>query len=182
MCSSDLLLFAAWASRCAAPSEFQKHSKATPLTTTVSPSATVPQVEAICVVAPHLFVEPGGVRSIALANQLFDQDPEFRARLGKHHRDVEAMFKHWANVWLSDAFTSWNIEAELADIACPILAIQGCDDQYGSLAHIRRIPELVGAGSKPELLEIPACKHSPHLEHRATVLGACSRFMTQRVR
>lgn len=132
---------------------------------------------ALCVLAPHLFVEDEGLVSIAQARQLFNENPGFRERLGKHHRDAEQTFKHWSHVWLSEDFKAWNIEHELADISCPILAIQGCDDQYGSLAHIRRIPELVRDASRVELVEIADCRHSPHLEKQAEVLSACLGFI-----
>jgi pimeloyl-ACP methyl ester carboxylesterase len=132
---------------------------------------------ALCVLAPHLFVEDLCIRAIAVARKLFNADPSFRERLGKHHRDVMHTFDNWANVWLSAHFKTWNIETEVAQIACPILAIQGVDDQYGSLAQIHRISELANKASPVELLEIAQCKHSPHLEQRASVLGVCTRFL-----
>jgi pimeloyl-ACP methyl ester carboxylesterase len=166
---SIALLFAAWAER-----------QATSQTQSVTPSSSsIARPLGLCVLAPHLFVEDDGVSSIAIARKLFDADPSFRERLGRHHRDVVHTFNNWANVWLSQNFKSWNIEAEVAQISCPILAIQGCDDQYGSLAQIRRISELASASRAVELLEIPHCKHSPHLEHRTSVIDACTRFLRQ---
>jgi pimeloyl-ACP methyl ester carboxylesterase len=154
---SIALLYAAWAER-----------QATSQTQSVTPSSSsIARPLGLCVLAPHLFVEDDGVSSIAIARKLFDADPSFRER---------------ANVWLSQDFKSWNIEAEVAQIRCPILAIQGCDDQYGSLAQIRRVSELASTSRAVELLEIPHCKHSPHLEHRTSVIDACTRFLGQYVK
>jgi pimeloyl-ACP methyl ester carboxylesterase len=187
--ASIALLYGAWAERNAlrAGSERRGSESAaspvpgSPLRESPLPAAlTYPSTPlALCVLAPHLFVEEAGVRSIAQARTLFDEDSSFRERLGKHHRNVEQTFDNWANVWLSEDFKTWNIEAALADINCPILAIQGCDDQYGSLAQIRRIPELVNDPRQVELVKIPNCKHSPHLEKQAEVLSACERFIGQ---
>jgi pimeloyl-ACP methyl ester carboxylesterase len=168
---SIALLYAAWSAQSAQARAQTSVGKA------VIPAAPL----ALCVMAPHLFVEDFGLKSIAIARKLFDADPSFRERLGKHHRDVVHTFNNWADVWLSDAFKTWNIEDKLIDISCPILAIQGTDDQYGSLAQIRRIAKLIREGVAVDLLEIPQCKHSPHLEHGAAVLEACKRFLSERV-
>ena len=132
---------------------------------------------ACCVMAPHLFVEADGVASIAEARKLFDRDASFRGKLGRHHDDVCHTFGNWADVWLSEDFKSWNISAETAQIRCPVLAIQGVEDQYGSLEQIRRIRTLIPPSTRVDLLEIGNCKHSPHLEKPAEVLDACKRFI-----
>jgi pimeloyl-ACP methyl ester carboxylesterase len=187
--ASIALLYGAWAEGSAlraGPERAGSESAASPVlgshlreSTLPAALAYPPTPLALCVLAPHLFVEVAGVRSIAQARKLFDEDSSFRERLGKHHRNVEQTFDNWANVWLSEEFKTWNIEAALADITCPIMAIQGCDDQYGSLDQIRRIPELVRDPRQVELVEIPSCKHSPHLEKQAEVLSACERFIGQ---
>ncbi len=184
--ASIALLYSAWAQRRALqalPNPRTASARGAPLPDTLAGIGFYPPAPlALCVLAPHLFVEEAGVASIAQAHKLFNENPSFRERLGKHHRDVEQTFNNWANVWLSEAFKTWNIEAELSDVLCPILAIQGCDDQYGSLAHIRRIPELVNDARQVELLEVLNCKHTPHLENQADVLIACARFLGRHVK
>ncbi len=184
--ASIALLYSAWAQRHASrarPERDASPPRDAPLPDTLPDTFThSPTPLALCVFAPHLFVEEGGVASIALARKLFNENQSFRERLGKYHRNVDQTFNNWANVWLSEAFKTWNIEAELSDVVCPILAIQGCADQYGSLAHIRRIPALVNDARQVDLLEIPNCKHSPHLENQAEVLSACARFLAQHVK
>jgi pimeloyl-ACP methyl ester carboxylesterase len=179
---SIALLYGAWAEKFAEDrTRDTKQHAFNPVPTTKAITAPAKPL-ALCVMAPHLFVEDDGVSSIAIARKLFDADPSFRERLGKHHRDVAHTFNNWADVWLSQEFKTWNIEAEVSQIRCPIFAIQGCDDQYGSLAQIRRIAGRIGTGVEVELLEIQDCKHSPHLERQTTVLNACRRFLAPHVK
>jgi pimeloyl-ACP methyl ester carboxylesterase len=72
-------------------------------------------------------------------------------------------------VWLSAAFRTWNITAELSAITCPVLAVQGLDDEYGSLAQIRGIRDAL---PHTQLLELAACGHSPHKDQPQAVMGA----------
>jgi len=84
------------------------------------------------------------------------------------------MFWGWNDIWLADAFRSWNIEALLPRIACPILAIQGLDDEYGTLEQIESIARSV---PRTRLLALTACRHSPHRDQPAAVLRATAEFI-----
>jgi len=128
---------------------------------------------AVVALAPHLFVEPVCVESIAAVTRDF-RDAGLRERLARHHGDVDAMFRRWSDVWLSDAFASWNIEAEVSASRCPILAVQGEDDQYGTMRQIERIAEL-RPGTR--LLKLPGCRHSPHLDRPDEVISASVDFL-----
>jgi pimeloyl-ACP methyl ester carboxylesterase len=81
-------------------------------------------VSGIVVVAPHIFVEDVTIASIAKVRQTYIST-DLLDKLGRYHADPESAFWGWNNVWLDPAFRVWNIEAELADIGCPILAMQG---------------------------------------------------------
>ena len=87
--------------------------------------------------------------------------------------DQRAFFG-WNDGWLDPAFRHWNIEAELPAIRCPVLAIQGLDDEYGTLEQIHRIQRALPA---TRLLELPACGHSPHRDQAQTVIRAATRFI-----
>ena len=99
---------------------------------------------------------------------------DLKQRLAKHHADPDSAFWGWNNVWLSAAFRPWHITAELATLTCPVLAIQGLDDEYGTLAQIRGIRDAV---PHTQLLELPACGHSPHKDQTAAVIEAVDRFL-----
>lgn len=130
-------------------------------------------VAGVVAAAPHLFVEDVSVTSIAQARTAYVES-DLRARLARHHRDVDSAFWGWNDIWLNPEFRAWNIEDALERIACPVLAIQGLDDEYGTLEQVRAIGR---RAPQTELLEIPDCGHSPHRDQPATVVQAVARFV-----
>lgn len=123
--------------------------------------------------APHVFVETLSVQSIQRTREAYLRT-DFRQRLGRHHDDVDSAFWGWNDIWLDPAFRTWNIEAELAAIRCPLLAIQGVDDEYGTLEQIHRIRRALPA---TRLLELPQCAHSPHRDQPEQVIAASVEFI-----
>lgn len=132
-------------------------------------------VQGVVAMAPHVFVEDISVRSIADAARAFETT-DLPQRLAKYHRDPRKTFYLWNDAWLYPAFRSWNIEASLPGIRCPLLAIQGEDDQYGTMAQVEAIARQ--AGGRCELLKLPACGHSPHKDQPDRVLRAIADFVT----
>jgi pimeloyl-ACP methyl ester carboxylesterase len=130
-------------------------------------------VQACIALAPHLFVEQISVDSIALAKVAYEST-DLRSKLAKYHSDVDSAFWGWNDVWLSPAFGSWNIEAEVSHIRAPMLAIQGRDDEYGTMRQIERIAELA---PQTQLLKLPHCGHSPHKDQPAHVIAAVMDFL-----
>lgn len=132
--------------------------------------------KALLVLAPHLFVETITVQAIAEVNRRFHDrgDNRLRAALSRHHQSLDSAFGGWAGIWLNPDFLAFNIEAEVAQIRCPVLAIQGADDPYGSARQVERIAELC-PGTSVHLL--PDCRHNPHLEQDAQTLGLCKAFI-----
>ena len=129
--------------------------------------------DAVIALAPHVFVEAYGLASITEARREY-LDGELRERLARHHADVESAFWGWNDVWLHPAFPTWNIERLLADIACPVLTIQGVDDQYGTLEQIERIARGV---RRLRRLDLANCGHSPHRDQPEAVLAATAEFL-----
>ncbi len=132
-------------------------------------------VAGLVVVAPHILVEPVSLASIAKAKQAYKQT-DLRQRLAAYHDDPDSAFLGWNDAWLEPGFQRWSIAAELANIAAPILAVQGLDDEYGTLEQIRGIARVLPG---TQLLEIPACGHSPHRDQPAALISAASRFIHQ---
>jgi pimeloyl-ACP methyl ester carboxylesterase len=127
----------------------------------------------VIAVAPHLFVEEVSIASIGQARTAYESG-DLSARLAKHHDDPDSAFRGWNDAWLSPAFRAWNIEAELGAITCPVLAVQGEDDAYGTLAQIRGIARRL---PKTRLLVIPECGHSPHRDRPDVLADAAARFI-----
>lgn len=127
------------------------------------------------VLAPHLFVEDVSVQSISEAREAY-LTTDLRERLARHHDDVDSAFWGWSDIWLDARFREWRIDDEIATIRCPLLAVQGVDDEYGTLAQIRSLRDRV---PQTELLELRDCGHSPHRDQPEALLSACAEFFAR---
>jgi pimeloyl-ACP methyl ester carboxylesterase len=130
-------------------------------------------LDRVIVMAPHIFVEQLTVDSIALAKVAW-RETDLAQRLGKYHADVESAFIGWNDIWLHPEFFDWNIEEYLPQIRVPVLAIQGQNDEYGTMAQIDGIAKQL-PGS--ETLKLPNCRHSPHKDQPEAVLSAIETFI-----
>ncbi len=131
-------------------------------------------VRGIAVMAPHVFIEDICVNSIQKAARQFETT-DLPERLGKYHRDARKTFRLWADAWLDPAFRQWNIEEYLPRSHCPVLAIQGEDDEYGTMAQLDAIERQ--AGGPCELLKLAQCGHSPHRDQPERVLNSLTNFI-----
>jgi pimeloyl-ACP methyl ester carboxylesterase len=117
------------------------------------------------------------VASIAAARVAYEEG-DLRARLARHHDDVDGAFRGWNDVWLRPEFRTWNIEEYLPRITVPVLAIQGEDDQYGTMDQVDRIAR--GAvGARVEVRKLAGCGHLPQRDRPAEVLAAITRFVSR---
>ena len=132
-------------------------------------------VAGVVAVAPHIFVEDISVESIEKARVTYETT-DLRERLARYHDDPDSAFRGWNDAWLDPAFRDWNIEAELARITCPVLAVQGDDDEYGTLEQIRGIARRL---PKTRLLAIPECGHSPHRDQPELLIREAGRFILE---
>ncbi len=130
-------------------------------------------VTACVVMAPHVMVEDISVQAITQARQAFTEGG-LRERLAKFHNDVDGAFWQWNEVWLSAGFRRFDIRREIEAITAPLLAIQGEDDAYGTLAQIEDIARHV---PHTQLLKLAQCGHSPHKDQPETVIAAIAKFI-----
>jgi pimeloyl-ACP methyl ester carboxylesterase len=128
---------------------------------------------AVVAMAPHVFVEPMCLAEIREAKRVYESGG-LRERMGRHHRDPDAAFYGWNDVWLHPGFPRWSIEDVLPGITCPLLLIQGEQDQYGTMAQLDAIES--SAGGPVERVHL-TCRHAPHLETPEETLGATARFV-----
>jgi pimeloyl-ACP methyl ester carboxylesterase len=137
-------------------------------------SAGVRATRAVVALAPHVFVEELSLASIAQAKLLYETT-DLRERLARYHSDVDSAFRGWNDIWLAPAFRDWNIEAYLPMIDCPLLVIQGRDDEYGTMAQLDAIDRQVDG--RVERVELAACGHSPQRDQPDATLAAIARFV-----
>ena len=135
--------------------------------------ARIRPVTAVVTLAAHVLVEDISVASIAAAKIAYEST-DLRAKLARHHADVDSAFRGWNDIWLHPDFRAWNIQEYLPGIACPVLAIQGEDDEYGTMEQMRRIGAQV---RDVELVELEDCRHSPHRDQPEAVQDAIRRFV-----
>jgi pimeloyl-ACP methyl ester carboxylesterase len=133
-------------------------------------------VRALILEAPHVFVEEISIAAIAAAKTAYAEGG-LRRRLARHHADVDGAFRGWNDIWLHPEFRAWNIEDFLLEITCPVLAIQGADDEYGSLAQLDAIERQLAGPC--ERLVLSECKHTPHRDQEQAVLDAMTAFIAR---
>jgi pimeloyl-ACP methyl ester carboxylesterase len=130
-------------------------------------------VTKLVLLAPHVFVEDLSVASIAEARETFETT-DLRDRMARYHRDPEATFRLWNDIWLAPEFRDWSIEDVLPAITAPVLAIQGAHDQYGTLAQIDAIEAGVSGSFQRAVLN---ARHAPHLEAPEETLRIAAEFV-----
>jgi pimeloyl-ACP methyl ester carboxylesterase len=126
-------------------------------------------------IAPHVFVEDISVESIAQTRQLYETT-DLRAKLSRYHADVDSAFYGWNDIWLNPAFRQWSITAALAPIRAPLLAVQGHDDNYGTMAQIDAIADCV---PHAQLVKLDGCGHSPHRDAPQALSEAIATFVAK---
>jgi pimeloyl-ACP methyl ester carboxylesterase len=127
----------------------------------------------VIALAPHLFVEDLSVRSIEAARVAY-LSTDLRTRLGRYHDDPDSVFFGWNDIWLDPAFRAWNIEREMQRIRCRVLAIQGEDDEYGTMAQVDRLAHLV---PQARVVKLARCGHSPHRDQPERAVDAVVSFV-----
>lgn len=131
------------------------------------------QAKALILEAPHVFVEQLTIDSIAEAKVAY-QATDLRAKLGRYHADPEHVFWGWNDIWLSPAFRAWDITDILPAIRCPVLMIQGCDDEYGTAAQLDAISAVVPDW---QTVMLESCGHSPHRDQLDSTLKSIDVFV-----
>lgn len=139
-------------------------------------AAAYPERPTACVsMAAHVFVEDvtiAGIRDVVTRWQ----DGDLRDRLMRYHGDnTETVFHGWADTWLRPDFRAWNMVDRLPRVVCPVLVMQGEDDEHGSAAQVEAIAR--GVSGPAETVLIPGCGHSPHLQARDAVLTRIAAFI-----
>lgn len=122
------------------------------------------------------FIEEQTLAGIRAAQAVFER-PQDLARLARYHGDkARWVVDAWIGTWLSPAFAGWTLDDALAGVACPLLAIHGEADEFGSPEHPRRI-----AGAQGRFVLLPAIGHNPHREAEAEAAGLIGSFLAERL-
>lgn len=128
---------------------------------------------AVVAMAPHVFVEQICVNEIARVREDYVRG-DLRSKMAAHHRDVDAAFFGWCDVWLDPEFRRWDIRDLLPRVAAPLLLIQGTGDQYGTLTQLDEIERL--APGPVDRLHLD-CRHAPFIQAQDETLRAVDAFV-----
>jgi pimeloyl-ACP methyl ester carboxylesterase len=97
-------------------------------------------------------------------------------RLARYHGDKAAwVFSAWVDTWLSPRYAHWRLDADVRQLRCPVLALHGARDDFGSPEHLDAIAAAAPAQSECYLLE--DCGHVPHREQPGAVLRHVKAFL-----
>ena len=128
--------------------------------------------------AAHVFVDEETLAGIRLATEAYSKGKLREALLRFHQEKTDEIFKAWYVTWLSSWFQYWNLEYLLPSVVCPVLAIQGAEDQYGTPAQINSIAAKTERGQKALVAE---CGHAPHQEKPDITLQLMTRFLQSHI-
>lgn len=124
--------------------------------------------------APHVMVEEITLKGMRRAGKAFARG-NLRDGLAKYHQDPEGVFMRWYRTWSHPNFRVWNILNRLPHIRCPLLCIQGDNDEYGSFDQLTMIRDNVAGPC--ELVGLKNCSHTPHAEYGELVIENILRFL-----
>jgi pimeloyl-ACP methyl ester carboxylesterase len=121
------------------------------------------------------FVEARTLEGIRTAKAQFADAAQF-SRLARWHGErARWVLEAWTEVWLDPRFAGWSLDAWLPQVRCPVLAIHGDGDEYGSVAFPARIVH--GVSAPAQLAVLAGCGHVPHRERPDEVLGLVADFV-----
>ena len=137
------------------------------------------RVRGLVLIAPHFFGEPESWASIGEARTAYESDG-LKEKLAKYHDNPDCAFLGWNGAWLDPGFREWNVSEVIDYFRIPVLAIQGNEDQYGTLAQIAELENRIYSPLEKAILD--DCGHSPHLEKPDETLVAITEFTRRLLR
>lgn len=139
-------------------------------------AAVFPDVPAAVVsVAAHVFIEDATLAGISATAAAW-QTSDLPARLARHHGEkAGAVFRSWAETWRDPAFRSFSAVEAIRAIRCPVLVIQGEEDEYATRAQVEAIASAVSGPARS--LVLPGLHHFPHRENPGRVVSETERFL-----
>ncbi len=134
------------------------------------------RVRGVIALGPHLFREAKTLAAIQAQIEDFEHG-DLKARLERHHgANTAALFARLVEVWTTEpAGAGFGLEPQVAQLRCPVLAIQGEDDEFFSAAQLEALRALLPG--RLETLAIPGCGHYPQHQAREPVLAAMIYFI-----
>jgi pimeloyl-ACP methyl ester carboxylesterase len=132
-------------------------------------------VSMVLTAAAHVLVEDITIEGVGLAAQDYYKNDVCKKLEKYHGTKAHDLFWAWADTWLDPAFKAWNITYFLPEITCPVLLVQGKEDEFATLEQQDLIAQRIGALAETIVLE--NCAHSPHIQSKSAFLDALCTFI-----
>ena len=132
-------------------------------------------VSMVLTAAAHILVEEVTIEGIERATVHYHKNNLGKKLAQYHGAKAEDLFWAWANTWLNPAFRIWSSAHFLPAIKCPVLLIQGKEDEYATLDQLDLIAQ--GIGSLAQTIVLEDCGHSPHIQAKNKFLEALCTFI-----
>lgn len=128
----------------------------------------------VATISAQAFIEERTIEGIENTKQAFQQ-PEMLSKIAKWHGEkAQWVINAWTEVWLKDEFRNWELY-QVKNVSCPLVAIHGKNDEYGSSAFPKYIAKNSPSSSQVEIIE--SCGHMPHVTHTEVVLKTIVNFI-----
>lgn len=128
---------------------------------------------AVITASAQAFVEELTLQGIQEAKDAF-ANPDYFARLERWHGErAQWVLDSWTETWKSPVFKDWSLEPYLGQVRCPVLALHGEQDEFGSRAFPERIAQGVVSG-RAVLLPYG---HVMHREDPQAILALVQEFL-----
>ncbi|MEQ5820910.1 alpha/beta hydrolase [Halomonas sp. SCS19] len=135
--------------------------------------------QALITLAAQAFVEERTLSGIRQARDTFALPGQIE-RLKKYHGDkARWVLDAWVETWLDPDFRGWALDDTLRRVRCPVLALHGDQDEYGSPEQPERYAQLPQGSSRMVLLE--GCGHVPHREQPDRVLDYITSLLGEQI-
>jgi pimeloyl-ACP methyl ester carboxylesterase len=131
--------------------------------------------EALITEAAQVFPEDRTLQGITLAREQFKAAGQVERLERYHGKKARWVLDAWTESWLHPDFAAWSLEPVLPRVTCPLLAIHGVHDEYGTTRHPETIARLSGGTSRLEIM--PDTHHVPHREHERVVVQLVQDFI-----
>ncbi|MDM8537247.1 alpha/beta hydrolase [Desulfobacterales bacterium HSG17] len=132
-------------------------------------------VHGVITEAAHIFVEDITTQGIKKVVHNYKNN-DLKQKLAIYHgENTDTIFYRWADTWLDPEYRPWNIESFLSRMTCPLLVLQGEDDEYATSAQVQGIKNQVSGPVEAKL--IPNCAHVPHFQAKEKVLELMKEFI-----
>ncbi len=125
------------------------------------------------------FVENTTSEGLRAAKEQFKQPGQLERLARYHGAKARWVLDSWFKNWLAAYLAGWSLDEYLRGVRCPVLIIQGDQDEFGTLEHARRIARL--ASGPAQLVIIEGCGHVPHREQPQRILDEVARFLESAV-